>query len=432
MRTNEGVIICLILLIFWSVAVYSAEDSGKNDLSVQELIKEDSLQSSEAVTTIDISKIPVVPEENATKAIPTPSEEEGLIIPLEEVAEESPINEEPQSSEEIEVLTPTETEQSAKFDFVSWVKKILGIKPVEEENLSYIAPEEIMSEEETSSPSEITTISAPVAAKPTGNTTGQGKVVIVKETDLVNLVPKAYDPDKDLLKYTFTSPLNQDGKWQTNYGDAGQYTVTVTASDGQLSSSQDVLIIVNKKEEAPTIDSFTPESLDLEANENSVIEFKAIASDLNKDKLTYSWKLDGKQVSSTESYTYKISYDDAGTHTMKLTVSDGNLDTTKLWTIKVNNVNRLPILEKIPDIRVKETETVKITPKATDPDGDPVKFTISEPVGDTGVWKTTYDDAGEYTVKVTASDGTDSTSQNVKVTVDNVNRAPVIEDILQS
>src|SRR3989338_9561281 len=56
-------------------------------------------------------------------------------------------------------------------------------------------------------------------------------VLIVKETELVNLVPNAEDPDKDALIFTFTSPLDDNGQWQTTYGDAGEYTITVTASD---------------------------------------------------------------------------------------------------------------------------------------------------------------------------------------------------------
>lgn len=40
-------------------------------------------------------------------------------------------------------------------------------------------------------------------------------------------------------------------------------------------------------------------------------------------------------------------------------------------------------------------------------------------------YKTTYDDAGEYTVKVTVTDGEFETSQIVPVTVRDVNRPPV-------
>jgi nitrogen fixation protein FixH len=256
-------------------------------------------------------------------------------------------------------------------------------------------------------------------------------VITVQETDLISLVPEADDPDKDKLTFTFSSPLNEKGEWQTTYGDAGEYTVTVTASDGQLTTSQDVLIIVNKKEEKPTIESFEPEQTVVTIKETESVDFNIEASDLNKDELSYSWKLDGAEIGTDKAYTFETTYDDSGSHTVKVDVSDGTSVVSQLWSVTVENVNRKPILKEISPIKVKETETVTIKPEATDPDKDEVNFTISDPVGDDGVWETTYDDAGEYTVTVTASDGTDSVSQDVKIVVENVNRPPVILGIVQ-
>jgi len=260
---------------------------------------------------------------------------------------------------------------------------------------------------------------------------GEAIVIKVQETDLVSLVPQAEDEDEDIITFTFSNPLDENGKWATTYGDTGEYTVTVTASDGQSTTSQDVLIIVNKKEETPTIDSFDPKEATIALKETENMDFSIEASDLNKDELTYSWKLDGDEVSSDEGYVFETTYDDSGSHTVKAEVSDGTGAASQLWSVTVENVNRKPILEELAPIKVKETETITIEPGASDPDEDEVSFTISEPVGDDGVWETTYDDAGEYTVTVTASDGTDSVSQEVKVVVENVNRPPVIVGIVQ-
>ena len=259
----------------------------------------------------------------------------------------------------------------------------------------------------------------------------EATVITVQETDLVSLVPEAEDPDKDKLTFSFSSPLNEEGEWQTTYGDAGEYTVTVTVSDNQLTTSQDVLIIINKKEEMPTIDSFKPEETAIAIKETESVGFNIEASDLNRDRLDYSWKFDGIEVSAGNDYTLETTYDNSGSHTVKADVSDGTNVVTQLWSVTVENVNRKPILKDMPSIESKETETITIIPQAEDPDGDEVSFTISDPVGDDGVWETTYDDAGEYTVTVTASDGTDSVSQDVKVTVENVNRPPVIIGIVQ-
>src|SRR3989338_3697903 len=138
-------------------------------------------------------------------------------------------------------------------------------------------------------------------------------VVVVQETDLVDLVPKAEDPDADKLLFIFTSPLNELGEWQTTYGDAGEYTVTLTVSDGESTDSRDVLIIVNKKEETPTIDNSWPIESSLVIEETQSIDFKAEASDLNNDPLAYSWKFDGNGAGSDAEYTYQSDYDSAGT-----------------------------------------------------------------------------------------------------------------------
>jgi len=284
-------------------------------------------------------------------------------------------------------------------------------------------PEEIIEEEEM--PEEL------VEEKPKE----AAKVLIVKETELVSLEPKAADPDEDKLVFTYTTPINTEGKWQTAYGDAGEYTITITASDGELTATKDVLIIVNKKEEPPVIEEALPEEETLEAKENSKLEFSIKASDLNKDPLSYIWKLDGEETSKERTYTYNIGYDDAGQHTIKASVSDGVNDVSRIWAVKVDNVNRKPTLQKITDIKVKETETVVVEPKATDQDKeDKITFSIDnnkfKRVDDKFEWKTTYDDAGEYTITITATDGTDTVSQTAKITVENVNRPPVIEDII--
>lgn len=294
------------------------------------------------------------------------------------------------------------------------------IEIVEEENAEEETKEEEKQEEVKEEEKE---------AQPAGEE--KAIVIIASETDWVSLVPKADDPDADKLEYAYTSPIGADGRWQTQYGDAGEYTVTVTVSDGELSSSRDVLLILNKKEEAPKIDSMKPDMAAIKIRETEAIDFSVSASDLNKDPLTYNWKFDGKDVSDKDSFSYTSTYDDAGAHTVKLDISDGTLTTTQLWSASVENVNRKPVLDEMADITVKETEIVKITPQAADPDGDIIKYSISDPVGDSGVWESTYDDSGEYIVKVTASDGVDETSQDVKVTVENVNRAPVLVDIVK-
>ena len=261
-------------------------------------------------------------------------------------------------------------------------------------------------------------------------------VIVVEETELVSLSPKAEDPDKETnLVFTFTSPLSEKGEWQTNYGDSGEYTVTITVSDGESTTARDVLIIVNKKEETPTIESAKPIESGLTIDETQAVEFSASASDLNKDPLSYSWKLDGTDVGNEEKYTYQSTYEDSGTHTVKVEVSDGLSSASKIWSVDVKNVNRKPVLEKIDDIKAKETDKITITALATDDDKDTITYAISDKrfvqEDNAFTWQTDYDSAGTYEVTVTANDSQDTTEQKLTVTVENVNRPPVITDIIQ-
>ena len=263
----------------------------------------------------------------------------------------------------------------------------------------------------------------------------EATVIIVKETDLVSLVPKAEDPDMDALTFTFTSPLDDNGEWQTTYGNAGEYTVTVTASDGKLTTSKEVLVIVNRKEEAPVLDSFKPEDTIKEIKETDTIEFEVTASDLNDDVLRYSWKLDGVEIGNRNCVEYKTTYEDAGSHTIKVIVSDGLFDTEKIWSVTVNNLNRKPLLKEIEDIEAKETDTIVIELEASDTDGDELSYEIDDgrfvQEENKFTLETTYDDSGEHLITVTVSDGVDTTSQKFKITIENVNRAPVLIDIVQ-
>lgn len=259
--------------------------------------------------------------------------------------------------------------------------------------------------------------------------------IIAEETETVSLSPKATDPDGDTLIFAFTSPLDENGAWQTTYGDAGEYTVTVTASDGDLTTAQDVLIIINKKEEAPSIDAFSPDESSVETQETKAVTFTVSASDLNKDPLTYEWKLDGGIVGDDTEFEYQTTYDDSGSHTIKVDVSDGTSSSSKIWAVDVANLNRVPVLGEFGAISAKETDVITITAMATDADLDDIEYSISDARlmqdGNEFVWTTDYNSAGTYTVTITATDGEDTVSQDVQIIVANVNRKPVILDITQ-
>jgi len=268
-----------------------------------------------------------------------------------------------------------------------------------------------------------------------GEEVSNAQAIIVQETELVSLVPQAEDPDGDTLVFEFTSPLNGNGEWQTTYGDEGEYTITVTVSDGELTTTQDILLIVNRKEENPIIEDSSPTESAVEIRETESMAFSVRASDLNNDPLIYMWKLDGIEVGEGNDFEYQTTYDDEGSHTVKVDVGDGNAVSSQLWAVNVINLNRVPVLEFVDSITIKEGNQLIIMARAADEDGDELTFAINDDRFDqedgTFTWDSSYDDAGFYEVTLSVSDGSDTEEQLIAITVENVNRRPVIVDIIQ-
>ena len=247
------------------------------------------------------------------------------------------------------------------------------------------------------------------------------KTFEISETEKISLGLEAEDPDADVLTYTFTSPLNDNGEWQTTYGDAGEYTVTITVSDGENQVSEEVLIIVNRKEAEPVIDEFFPKEYSVNINEADNIKFKVDASDLNNDELSYRWMVNDEVVSYDSEMLFETGYEDAGEYLVNLILSDGVFNASKEWNVNVNDVNINSVLEQIKDVVVFETETASI--KLPDFKKYGLSYEISEPFGD-NKWKTNYDQAGEYTVKINVEGKDFKGEKEIKVTVKNKDRAP--------
>ncbi|MEK6828416.1 MAG: PKD domain-containing protein, partial [Nanoarchaeota archaeon] len=250
---------------------------------------------------------------------------------------------------------------------------------------------------------------------------------IIQETEKVSLQANVTDPDSDNLITTYTSPLNENGEWQTTYGDGGNYTATVTVSDGATSVSKDMLIVVEKKEESPKIDSFTPKQDALDIKEAESIDFKVSASDLNKDELRYQWILDDKKVKDSQEYTYDTTYNDDGSHEIRVEISDGTATISNEWTVNVENVDVEKVLNSIEDVTVNENEVVQL--RLPDFEKYGLSYLISEPLGSKNEWKTGYDDAGTYKINFHAEGKGFSDDKTVKVVVNDVDRTLIFDSI---
>ncbi len=330
------------------------------------------------------------------------------------------------------------------------------------------------------------------------------KTFRVQETDLVTLTPKAVDQDNDTVTYTYSPPLDSNGQWQTDYDDAGEYPITITASDGVNKKTQEVLLIVENKNQPPylkekkvtvkelqTLDLkpfvadpdndpleyvftfpfdkqglWTPgyedqgtfvakfsvrdgefnfpmrvevevldtnqppqilrsfsEKEEVSVKENEQFSFYVEAVDGDVDELTYSWNLNGKPLSEDSEGEYFFDYDSAGRYRLALHISDVIHKIEKKWAVQVVDVNRKPTVNLLP-LTMQEGEVATLQLPQEDEDGDKLRYVFDEKFNASGIWQTTYDDAGTYTLNYRVSDGKEEVKGKVEVTVLNVDRAP--------
>ncbi len=244
----------------------------------------------------------------------------------------------------------------------------------------------------------------------------------VHEGDLVSLKDLyAVDPDGDSVSYTYEEPFNAAGLWQTNEGDEGKYLTTITASDGMLTTSEQVQIEVLPSNKPPVIEcddvySFT---------EGDFIQLPCVIYDKEGDHVDYT-------VSGfMDSLSYQTNYNDAGEHLVVISATDGNRVSTKEITLNISNVNRAPVLNTagLAPINATELDTVHLDVEVSDPDGDALTITYPPQFDENGDWVPQQGDAGDYNLSVVVSDGTDELTLPVQIHIEKVNLPPVFAPI---
>ncbi|MFC1768766.1 hypothetical protein ACFLZX_03295 [Nanoarchaeota archaeon] len=274
--------------------------------------------------------------------------------------------------------------------------------------------------------------------------------ITVQETEYVRIEIELYDPDNDTLSVNFTEPLDEEGVWQTDYGDAGEYFANVIVSDGVDYTEEEILIIVEKKDEKPFIESYSPQEDSIVMNEAEEIEFSITAEDIDKDVLYYRWELDDELVSEEDTFTFSPGYEDSGLYVLNVQINDGRNFLSKGWIIKVNDKDRPPVLKPIKNAIMNEGQKVEIEFEVEDPDGDDVEITGDLPpdsyIEDNKfVWVPSHDTVGKYgfldrtlgrfhllrrNVDITfnAKSKNLTVTKGVTITVRDLNQWPTIDD----
>ena len=237
-----------------------------------------------------------------------------------------------------------------------------------------------------------------------------------------------------------------------NDGDKkNDYEVTVSASDGSLTSTLAVEITVTNVNEAGTISGSA--SINYAENGTGTVETFSI-TDPEGDSIT--WSISGTDaarfsISSSGVLTFKSAPDyekpndgdKKNDYEITIRASDGNLTATLDVEITVTNVNESGAISGSASINYAENGTGTVeTYSITDPDGDSISWSLSGTdaarfsISSSGAltFKSAPDfekpnDAdkrNDYEVTVSASDGSLSATLYVEITVTNVNESGAI------
>jgi hypothetical protein len=139
-------------------------------------------------------------------------------------------------------------------------------------------------------------------------------------------------------------------------------------------------------------------------------------------------------------FTFTPSYAQSGVFNITFIADDGEATDNEIVTITVNNVNRLPVLAAIGPKAVNENDTLTFTVSGSDPDGSspallasplPANASFVDSANGVGLFTfvPSFDQAGLFAVTFVAADGEAADSELVNITVNNVNRAPVLASV---
>ncbi len=289
-------------------------------------------------------------------------------------------------------------------------------------DVSYVDLEDVGKAEEASGDSEETAEEAAPeeAVEETEGDVLKSSQIVKREGELVELKLQGTDPDGDPIFYKFSQPLDENGKWQTQEGDKGIYEVDITASDGKIETTKTIQIVIKERNKAPVLNRIDDITVVIGGN----VKLKPTATDPNpEDELQFSYA--GWMTSDA----YKTTEEDIGKHTVTVIVSDEEFTDSKTITITVLPNNAPPVIKFKDTVEVNEGETIVLNPEVSDPDGDEVAVTYSGWMT-SNTQATKFEDAGEYVVTIHASDGELESTKDVKVVVNNRNRAPEFDIII--
>lgn len=161
----------------------------------------------------------------------------------------------------------------------------------------------------------------------------------------------------------------------------GSETLTISVNDGLLSSSDNILVIVNPVNDAPTIS--LPETINFDEDTAFVFNVESCISDPDNPNSALAISTQNSTHISTainqKIITFTPQPDWSGNEIIQISVSDGLLSTNDYLQIVVNPVNEAPQITLPEQISFNEDSVfhLNVTPYISDIDTNPELLTIT-------------------------------------------------------
>jgi len=239
-----------------------------------------------------------------------------------------------------------------------------------------------------------------------------------------------YDADGDIDDYSFSSPLDNNGYWNTDLTDRGSYEAEFTVTDSHNESDESTVSITvdySIMEIDPDMLNHGPHLNDLEditVYEGDLVDVTAYAQDEDEDELTFEWTFDfdGEVETESESYWDNIEvlpYFPDGLNT------DNDLEVTKNPEFENSEIEIAKNPEFGNNENVFDLNDVEIMPI------DPETALGISTADSTMTWQTQIGDAGVYDVTVRVEDehgyGVSESFTITVLEVNDENNAPTLE-----
>ena len=213
-----------------------------------------------------------------------------------------------------------------------------------------------------------------------------------------------------------------------DYETKTSYTATVTASDGTNLTTQAIVVSVSDVDEAPIMGV-----LNYTVDENQTSIGSVVATDPEGEAVSLSVSGSELLITSDGVLTFASApdYETKSSYTATVTATDGTNSTDQSVTVMVTDVDDVaPVFTSSATFSAAENQTAIDTVTATDVDTDnsSISFSVSGSellITSAGVLTFAsapdYETKTSYTATVTATDGTNSTTQSITVNVTNLN-----------